>query len=204
MNNPNLQGGHILETSSNRKTSVRKATVSSYKSNRAGISFHSLNFLTGVFFMLLGQSGPLLGHPQCLDYGPPFQPPFHLEFCSAYETFGCCDQDKDNTIAAKYWEVMDYIDPQAHKLCGGYIKDILCQECSPYAAHLTCREILRLPCGTCLAFCSDYCSSSTLYCRYCITLLTDDKPSRNAARGTRPASATCLTSRMKTIASPTC
>ncbi|XP_028580421.2 HHIP-like protein 2 [Podarcis muralis] len=175
MNNPNLQGGHILETSSNRKTSVRKATVSSCKSNRAGISFHSLNFLTGVFFMLLGQSGPLLGHPQCLDYGPPFQPPFHLEFCSAYETFGCCDQDKDNTIAAKYWEVMDYIDPQAHKLCGGYIKDILCQECSPYAAHLYDAENPQTPLRNLPGLCSDYCSEFHLYCRSAITLLTDDK-----------------------------
>ncbi|XP_034966392.2 HHIP-like protein 2 [Zootoca vivipara] len=170
MNNPNLQGGHILETSSNRKTYVR-----SYKNNRAGISFHSLNFLTGVFFMLLGQSGLLLGHPQCLDYGPPFQPPFHLEFCSAYETFGCCDQDKDNTIAAKYWEVMDYIDPQAHKLCGGYIKDILCQECSPYAAHLYDAENPQTPLRNLPGLCSDYCSEFHLYCRSAITLLTDDK-----------------------------
>ncbi|CAI5770933.1 HHIP like 2 [Podarcis lilfordi] len=175
MNNPNLQGGHILETSSNRKTSVRKATVSSYKSNRVGISCHSLNFLTGVFFMLLGQSGLLLGHPQCLDYGPPFQPPFHLEFCSAYETFGCCDQDKDNMIAAKYWEVMDYIDPQAHKLCGGYIKDILCQECSPYAAHLYDAENPQTPLRNLPGLCSDYCSEFHLYCRSAITLLTDDK-----------------------------
>ncbi|CAN8203223.1 unnamed protein product [Coccothraustes coccothraustes] len=69
----------------------------------------------------------LLGQPQCLDYGLLYQPPLPLEFCSTYENFGCCDQERDNSIAAKYWDIMDYIDPQGHELCGTYIKDILCQ-----------------------------------------------------------------------------
>lgn len=77
--------------------------------------------------LLCSVIGGLLGHPQCLDYRLPFQPPFHLEFCSAYENFGCCDQERDNSIAAKYGDIMDYIDPRGHKLCGMYIKDILCQ-----------------------------------------------------------------------------
>lgn len=80
-----------------------------------------------VCLSLLCLTGSLLGHPQCLDYGPPFQPPLPLEFCSAYENFGCCDQKRDNSIAAKYWDIMDYMDPQGHKLCGTHIKDILCQ-----------------------------------------------------------------------------
>uniref|UniRef100_A0A8D2LJT0 HHIP like 2 n=1 Tax=Varanus komodoensis TaxID=61221 RepID=A0A8D2LJT0_VARKO len=142
-----------------------------------GFSWISLNSsrLICVAFVLLCQFGVLLGHPQCLDYGPPFQPPFHLEFCSAYETFGCCDQDKDNTIAAKYWEIMDYIDPHAHKLCGGYIKDILCQECSPYAAHLYDAENPQTPLRNLPGLCFDYCSEFHLYCRSAITLLTSDK-----------------------------
>lgn len=80
-----------------------------------------------VCLSLLCLTGSLLGHPQCLDYGPPFQPPLPLEFCSAYINFGCCDQKRDNSIAAKYWDIMDYMDPQGHKLCGTHIKDILCQ-----------------------------------------------------------------------------
>ncbi|XP_061482423.1 HHIP-like protein 2 isoform X2 [Rhineura floridana] len=173
MNNSNLQGGHIL--SALKKPPEKKTTVSSLKSNGPWISCSSLNFLIGVSFIVLGQGKLLLGHPQCLDYGPPFQPPFHLEFCSAYETFGCCDQDKDNTIAARYWEIMDYIDPQAHKLCGGYIKDIVCQECSPYAAHLYDAENSQMPLRNLPGLCSDYCSEFHLYCRSAITLLTDDK-----------------------------
>ena len=76
---------------------------------------------------LLDQVGWLQGHPQCLDYGPPFQPALHLEFCSDYASFGCCDQRKDHRIAARYRDIMDYLDLQGHELCGGYIKDILCQ-----------------------------------------------------------------------------
>lgn len=95
------------------------------RSSSSGVSFSCPRVC--LWLSLLCLIGGLLGHPQCLDYGPPFQPPFHLEFCSAYENFGCCDQERDNSIAAKYWDIMDYIDPKGHKLCGTYIKDILCQ-----------------------------------------------------------------------------
>ncbi|KAH0622676.1 hypothetical protein JD844_025183 [Phrynosoma platyrhinos] len=175
MNNPSLQSGHISESSALRRPLVKKTTVSSHESSTSRIPFHSYSFITCISFVLFCQAGVLLGHPQCLDYGPPFQPPFHLEFCSAYETFGCCDQDKDNTIAARYWEIMDYIDPQAHKLCGRYIKDILCQECSPYAAHLYDAENPQTPLRNLPGLCFDYCSEFHLYCRSAITLLTDDK-----------------------------
>lgn len=85
----------------------------------------------GVFHLglafLLGWVGLLQGHPQCLDYGPPFRPPLHLEFCSDYDSFGCCDRRKDHRIAARYRDIMNYFDLKGHELCGGYIKDILCQ-----------------------------------------------------------------------------
>lgn len=98
-----------------------------------GLSCWALRLPTssGIFHLCLtfwlGQVGLLQGHPQCLDYGPPFQPPLHLEFCSAYESFGCCDQDRDRRLAARYRDIMDYFDLGGHELCGGYIKDILCQ-----------------------------------------------------------------------------
>ncbi|XP_053164556.1 HHIP-like protein 2 isoform X2 [Hemicordylus capensis] len=174
MNNPNLQGGHISDTSDFRKPSVKRPIAGSHKSHRSKISCCASSVLVCLSFALC-QVGVLLGHPQCLDYGPPFQPPFHLEFCSAYETFGCCDQDKDNSIAARYWEIMDYIDPHAHQVCGRYIKDILCQECSPYAAHLYDAENPQTPLRNLPGLCFDYCSEFHFYCRSAITLLTNDK-----------------------------
>ncbi|XP_010154292.1 PREDICTED: HHIP-like protein 2, partial [Eurypyga helias] len=142
-------------------------------SSSSGVPFS----LPRVFLCLslLCLIGSLLGHPQCLDYRPPFQPPFHLEFCSAYDNFGCCDQERDNSIAAKYWDIMDYIDPRGHKLCGTYIKDILCQECSPYAAHLYDAENPRTPLRNLPGLCFDYCSEFHINCRSAISLLTSDK-----------------------------
>ncbi|XP_076729268.1 HHIP-like protein 2 [Callospermophilus lateralis] len=122
----------------------------------------------------VGQMGLLQGHPQCLDYGPPFRPPLHLEFCSDYESFGCCDQRKDNRIAARYWDIMNYFDLKGHELCGGYIKDILCQECSPYAAHLYDAENPHTPLRNLPGLCFDYCSAFHSDCHSAISLLTND------------------------------
>ncbi|XP_027497417.1 HHIP-like protein 2 isoform X1 [Corapipo altera] len=142
-------------------------------SSSSGVSFSCPHVC--LCLLLLCLIGCVLGHPQCLDYGPPFHPPFHLEFCSAYEKFGCCDQERDNSIAAKYWDIMDYIDPRGHKLCGTYIKDILCQECSPYAAHLYDAENPRTPLRSLPGLCFDYCSEFHSNCRSAIRLLTHDK-----------------------------
>ncbi|XP_004685301.1 PREDICTED: HHIP-like protein 2 [Condylura cristata] len=123
---------------------------------------------------LLGQVGWLQGHPQCLDYAPPFKPPRNLKFCTDYESFGCCDQRKDRRIAARYWGIMDHFDLRGRELCGGYIKDILCQECSPYAAHLYDAENLQTPLRSLPGLCSDYCSAFHSSCQSAISLLTND------------------------------
>lgn len=100
---------------------------------REGLSWQGPQLPTssGIFCLclafLLDRVGLLQGHPQCLDYGPPFRPPLHLKFCSDYESFGCCDQRKDRRIAARYGDIMNYLDLKDHELCGRYIKDILCQ-----------------------------------------------------------------------------
>ncbi|XP_025783631.1 HHIP-like protein 2 [Puma concolor] len=139
----------------------------------------SLPTSSGIFHLcltfLLGQVGLLQGHPQCLDYGPPFQPLLHLEFCSDYESFGCCDQQKDHRLAARYRVIMDYLDLKGHELCGGYIKDILCQECSPYAAHLYDAENPQTPLRNLPGLCSDYCSAFHSKCHSAISLLTNDR-----------------------------
>ncbi|XP_047610666.1 HHIP-like protein 2 isoform X1 [Phacochoerus africanus] len=125
--------------------------------------------------VVLSWASLLQGHPQCLDYGPPFQPLLPLEFCSDYDNFGCCDQRKDRRIAARYWDIMEYFDLKGHELCGGYIKDILCQECSPYAAHLYDAENPRTPLRNLPGLCSDYCSAFHSNCHSAISLLTSDR-----------------------------
>ncbi|XP_073528002.1 HHIP-like protein 2 [Phyllobates terribilis] len=131
-------------------------------------------FLMVPVFTVIFQTG-VLAHPQCLDFGPPFKPAMHLEFCSQYEEFGCCDQEKDNIIAEKYWTIMDNYDYKEQELCGGYIKDILCQECSPYAAHLYDAEDPRTPLMALPGLCFPYCSDFYFNCHSTISLMTDDK-----------------------------
>ncbi|CAI5695719.1 unnamed protein product [Oreochromis niloticus] len=86
--------------------------------------------------MLLASVKPASAHPQCLDFKPPFKPPWHLEFCNQYEQFGCCDQGTDNMIAERYWDIIEQLEAAGHELCTDMLKEIMCQECSPYAAHL--------------------------------------------------------------------
>uniref|UniRef100_A0A671QVQ4 HHIP-like 2 n=1 Tax=Sinocyclocheilus anshuiensis TaxID=1608454 RepID=A0A671QVQ4_9TELE len=113
-----------------------------------------------------------LAHPQCLDYQPPFKPPYHLEFCRHYEKLGCCDQKMDNSIAMRYWDIMDLIGDEAYTCIA------LSQECSPYAAHLFDAEdpytpVRHLP-GLCLTYCSDFhskCHSVVKYLTNSRTLL---------------------------------
>ncbi|XP_036133663.1 HHIP-like protein 2 [Molossus molossus] len=148
---------------------------------RGGLSWEApwLPTSSGTFCLcltfLLDQVGLLQGHPQCLDYGPPFQPSLHLAFCSDYESLGCCDQRKDQRIAARYGDIMDYFDGKGRELCGGHIKDILCQECSPYAAHLYDAENPQTPRRSLPGLCSDYCSAFHSDCPSAISLLTNNR-----------------------------
>ncbi|XP_056424365.1 HHIP-like protein 2 [Hyla sarda] len=106
----------------------------------------------------------------------------HLEFCSQYQDFGCCDQEKDNMIAERYWSVMDHYDYKEQELCGDYVKDILCQECSPYAAHLYDAEDFRTPVMSLPGLCFPYCSDFYYTCQSTISLMTEDKDLLEAAK----------------------
>ena len=83
-----------------------------------------LRILT-LFLLVLPQH--ISSHPQCLDFEPPFKPPYHLEFCKEYELFGCCDQETDNTIAERYGDIIDLLDVQGYEKCGDSLKEIMCQ-----------------------------------------------------------------------------
>ncbi|XP_036398111.1 HHIP-like protein 2 [Megalops cyprinoides] len=127
--------------------------------------------LTIFLCIFVGDAAP---HPQCLDFQPPFKPPHHLEFCRDYEQFGCCDQNTDNLIAERFWDIMDFYDIRGYELCGELVKEILCQECSPYAAHLFDAEDPHSPIRVLPGLCSDYCSEFHRKCGSVVKLLTDD------------------------------
>uniref|UniRef100_A0A671K5X6 HHIP-like protein 1 n=1 Tax=Sinocyclocheilus anshuiensis TaxID=1608454 RepID=A0A671K5X6_9TELE len=119
--------------------------------------------------LLIPQQGN--AHPQCLDYKPPFQPPEPLLFCKEYAKFGCCDLDRDNRISQRFYQIMDYFDQTGFMACGKYIRSILCQECSPYAAHLYDAEDANTPMRELPGLCGNYCEDFWLHCRYTLSLL---------------------------------
>ncbi|KAM4625254.1 HHIP-like protein 2 [Polymixia lowei] len=114
-------------------------------------------------------------HPQCLDFQPPFKPPWHLEFCTQYEQFGCCDQKTDNMIAERYWDIIDLLGVQGYELCGDMLKEIMCQECSPYAAHLYDAEDPYTPVRELPALCYGFCSEFHSKCHHTVKYLTQNK-----------------------------
>lgn len=116
----------------------------------------------------------MVPHPQCLDFKPPFQPPEELTFCVMYKNFGCCDSAKDRELMDKFYRIMDNFDYYGYGKCAGYVQDIICQECSPFAAHLYDAEDSSTPVKTLPGLCGDYCSEFWLKCRSTITLLTGD------------------------------
>lgn len=84
-------------------------------------------FILILSVMLLVPVQPASAHPQCLDFEPPFKPPWHLEFCAQYEQFGCCDQKADNMIAERYWDIVDLLEVAGYELCADMLKEIMCQ-----------------------------------------------------------------------------
>ncbi|XP_059188206.1 HHIP-like protein 1 [Centropristis striata] len=113
-------------------------------------------------------------HPQCLDYKPPFEPQQPLLFCKEYSKFGCCDLEKDAEISIKFYSIMDNFDHSGYMTCAKYIRSLLCQECSPYAAHLYDAEDANTPMRMLPGLCGDYCSDYWHQCRYTLSLVLED------------------------------
>ncbi|GCC16770.1 hypothetical protein chiPu_0017337, partial [Chiloscyllium punctatum] len=116
----------------------------------------------------------VVSHPQCLDYKPPFKPTKPLAFCTAYSSFGCCDARADSSLARRYQHIVSYLHPPGVSVCGKYIQELLCQKCSPYAAHLYDAEDADTPVRVLPGLCSDYCAEFWKRCRSTLSLLTGD------------------------------
>ncbi|CAM5172526.1 unnamed protein product [Eretmochelys imbricata] len=131
----------------------------------------------GALLLLLGQDPWVLPHPQCLDYKPPFQPPQPLAFCPEYSAFGCCDGQRDAQLSARFQVLGTFLAPAGLRSCGPFLRDLLCQECSPYAAHLYDAEDMSSPVRTLPGLCPAYCAAFWLRCRSVLSLLTEDPAS---------------------------
>ncbi|XP_047466112.1 HHIP-like protein 1 isoform X2 [Mugil cephalus] len=91
-----------------------------------------------------------------------------------YKDFGCCDYQKDQELLAKYYKIMDNRDSNEYMNCAGFVLELLCQECSPFAAHLFDAEDPSTPLRTIPGLCPNYCSQFWKKCQFTIPLLSDD------------------------------
>ncbi|XP_054989105.1 HHIP-like protein 1 [Sorex araneus] len=115
------------------------------------------------------------GHPQCLDFRPPFRPPRPLRFCAQYSAFGCCTPEQDEALAGRFGALAARVDAAQWAACAGYALDLLCQECSPYAAHLYDAEDPSTPLRALPGLCEDYCLDMWATCRGLFRHLSDDR-----------------------------
>ena len=124
----------------------------------------------GVLFVLLSIHGAV-AHPQCLDSRPPFHAEAELSFCPQYVEFGCCTKNDDHAVRVKYEKLRDRIPPAKAQLwnkCSSYAKTFLCQQCSPYAAHIFDAENPDQTLAIARKFpglCTDYCTTFYDSCR---------------------------------------
>ena len=76
-------------------------------------------------------------HPQCLDFRPPFKSSERLKFCVTYGEYGCCDSGTDEALSLNYKHILDRAkNSRSDESCLHLIKDLICLECHPYAAHV--------------------------------------------------------------------
>ncbi|XP_072350321.1 HHIP-like protein 1 isoform X2 [Scyliorhinus torazame] len=115
------------------------------------------------------------GHPQCLDFKPPFRPVKGLSFCTMYSQFGCCDSTKDREIMNRFYRIVDNFDYSLYATCAAYIQDILCGECSPYAAHLYDAEDPTTPVRLLPGLCGEYCIDFWNKCKTTVRSLVEDR-----------------------------
>ena len=98
----------------------------------------------------------VVGHPQCLDYLPPFRN--RPRYCSQYRPFSCCTNDATSVVKQRVNEVLraSIRNRKARNQCKSYLRNVACTICSPYAAHVYEAETADAP-RTLPSLCHDYC-----------------------------------------------
>lgn len=139
-----------------------------------------------VVFLILNGCYIAWSHPQCLDYKPPFQPESKLSFCSNYSTFSCCTPNDDLRVSVEYDRIVSSVGNNLRTKCSSVIKELLCQKCSPYAAHIYDAETTFKPRdfpGLCKPYCRNFYDS----CLDVLSHLSNDQNLINAAATSRYA-----------------
>ncbi|XP_039248035.2 HHIP-like protein 1 [Styela clava] len=126
-----------------------------------------------IYFCVMAFQQSVLSHPQCLDFTFPFKSSKALEMCSEYQEFGCCNRKEDNRIIDKYYEYISNLPSDRQDTCSGWTRDLLCQKCSPYAAHIFDAEDNALA-RTFPGLCPSYCIRMLNSCPDIVKFFTDN------------------------------
>ncbi|WAR20593.1 HIPL2-like protein [Mya arenaria] len=134
---------------------------------------------SGLLFLVLIVA-KIKCHPQCLDSRPPFKGA-GLTFCSQYQDYGCCTSQDDVQLKERYDRIQQLIPPENQQIwtdCSEYAKTFVCQECSPYAAHIfdaeqTTKDIVVKP-RAFPGLCKNYCSTFYQKCKDFVKYYMDE------------------------------
>ena len=133
-------------------------------SDSGAVCLSRLHWAAGILIALLNCHG-VLGHPQCLDFQPPFVAKTPLEFCPEYSDFGCCTNEKDAQLKSSHNGILARLAANVVDDCAKDLRQVLCLTCSPFAAHIfdveskyTSQKLFPMPSppGLCRSFCEDF------------------------------------------------
>ncbi|XP_074651560.1 HHIP-like protein 2 isoform X2 [Tubulanus polymorphus] len=136
------------------------------------VSLRSISRFKDYFWVFLTVVSGVTSHPMCLDFRPPFNGAETLQLCPEYRSFGCCTVRDDTRLMATFKNYTNQVTHMNKMACLPYVKRIMCQECSPYAAHLFSSETgnkRNLP-----GLCRDYCSELYQNCKDVIPTVTSE------------------------------
>ncbi|XP_077967692.1 HHIP-like protein 1 [Styela clava] len=129
------------------------------------------SFILFIFALIFGAEA----HPQCLDFKSPFKPAAEsIKFCKEYENFGCCDETDDSQISTENASLVSNMTLAQFASCGKYLISLLCQRCSPYAAHIYDAED-GPQAKTFPGLCKPYCTNLLKECSLLVPMLTKKK-----------------------------
>lgn len=162
-------------------------------SARMGGSRASLILCCSGFLLLVFSFSNVVSHPQCIDSRPPFNGDGSgLLFCPQYSEYGCCTSEDDNRIMARYERIKRLIPASKQDLwtrCSDYAKTFVCQECSPFAAHIFDTE--KHAHGTNLqprvfpGLCGDYCSTFYQSCKELVHYYMEERGTEHIEEAAR-------------------
>ena len=101
------------------------------------------------------------GHEICLDSEAPKRVTPKLRFCRGFSEYGCCTRKSDSLIKRKYMSWRNTVPRREWQKCAKDVKNLLCQECSPYSGDFINGENpLTLP-----ILCPEFCNKVYKRCK---------------------------------------